>query len=210
VLLGKVLGRGTGLALLDVGFGAGELARRVKDHCRHLAGIELDAGAARLSAHLFDRWVEGDLVLALREKFETPFDVIVAGDVLEHLPDPGAVLNLLGPLLAPGGRLLVSLPNVANVTVRLGLLCGRFDYTSRGILDETHQRFFTRRTGRALLEAHGFRVVDVVPTAMPVELALPALGRPPLGPAVRGGALVLARALPGLFGYQFVYEAVRA
>ena len=210
MLLSKILGRGTGLSLLDVGFGAGELARRVKDRCRHLAGIELDAGVAQLSAHLFDHWVEGDLVLALKERFDEPFDVIVAGDVLEHLPDPGAILNLLGPLLAPEGRLLVSLPNVANIVVRLGLVFGRFDYTPRGILDETHLKFFTRRTGRALLTAHGFRVVDVVPTAMPFELALPALGRPPLAPAVRGGAVLLARTLPGLFGYQFVYEAVRA
>lgn len=196
--------------ILDVGFGAGELARRVKDRCRHLAGIEFDAGAAQQSAHLFDRWIEGDLVPALKERFDTLFDVIVAADVLEHLPDPGTVLNLLGPLLAPEGRLLVSLPNIANISVRLALLFGRFDYTPRGILDQTHLRFFTRRTGQALLEAHGFRVVDTVPTAMPVELAVPALGRPPLAPVVRGGAVLAARMLPGLFGYQFVYEAVRA
>ena len=42
---------------------------------------------------------------------------------------------------------------------------------------------------------------------MPVELALPLLGRPPLGPLVRAGAALLARAWPGMFGYQFVYEA---
>lgn len=96
------------------------------------------------------------------------------------------------------------------MTIRLGLLLGRFDYAPRGILDATHLRFFTRRTGRALLESNGYRVTNVAATAMPVELALPALGRPPLAPLVRGGALLSARLWPTLFGYQFIFEAVPA
>jgi 2-polyprenyl-3-methyl-5-hydroxy-6-metoxy-1,4-benzoquinol methylase len=134
----------------------------------------------------------------------------VAGDVLEHLPDPGAVLVRLGPLLAPEGRLFVSLPNVANVTVRLGLLLGDFDYTPRGLLDETHMRFFTRKTGRRLLTAHGFTIRSETATAMPVELALPFLAKPPLASLVRSATLFLARLWPTLFGYQFVWEAAPA
>ena len=42
---------------------------------------------------------------------------------------------------------------------------------------------------------------------MPVELALPVLGRPPLALPVRATARLLAAAWPGMFGYQFVYEA---
>ena len=45
---------------------------------------------------------------------------------------------------APGGTLFVSLPNVANVTVRAALAAGRFPYADRGILDRTHLRFYTR------------------------------------------------------------------
>jgi 2-polyprenyl-3-methyl-5-hydroxy-6-metoxy-1,4-benzoquinol methylase len=198
------------LRLLDVGFGAGELARRVRERCSYLAGIELDAEAAGASAHFFDLCVARDLSESLETLGNAPFDVVVAGDVLEHLPDPGAVLDRLRPLVRKDGRLLVSLPNVANVTVRLSLLAGRFEYAPRGILDGTHVRFFTRKTGRRLLESHGFIVVSETATAMPVELAFPFLGRPPLAPAVRGGAIAAAHLLPGLFGYQFVWEAVRA
>lgn len=207
VLLARVRERGEGLSVLDVGFGAGHLARRIRPLCRYLAGIELDAEAAREGAGSFDDPLVDDVVHGLAGPWREPFDVAVVGDVLEHLPDPDRALELLRPLLAPGGRLLVSLPNVANVTVRLSLLAGRFPYADRGILDRTHLRFFTRRTGRRLLERCGFEVLRETPTAMPVELVFPLLGRPPLGGLVRASARLLSSAWPGMFAYQFVFEA---
>lgn len=207
VLLGRIATLGDSLSVLDVGFGAGHLARRIRPRCRYLAGIELDPEAAREGSAFFDDPVLNDVVRGLAGPWREAFDVVVAADILEHLPEPGQALDLLRPLLREGGLLLVSLPNVANVTVRLALLLGRFPRAERGILDRTHLGFFTRRTGRELLEAHGFRVVRETPTAMPVELALPLLGRPPLAAPVRAAAALLARAWPGMFGYQFVYEA---
>jgi SAM-dependent methyltransferase len=207
VLLSRIVARGEGLSVLDVGFGAGHLARRIRPFCRYLAGIELDPEAALEGASFFDDPLVDDVVRGLAGPWREPFDFIVAGDILEHLPEPERALALFRPLLKPDGLLLVSLPNVANVTVRLGLLFGRFPSTDRGILDRTHLRFFTRRTGRELLSGHGFRVVRETPTAMPVELALPLLGRPPLATPVRAAVRLLAAAWPGMFGYQFVYEA---
>lgn len=207
VLLSRVRALGEGLAVLDVGFGAGHFARRIRPLCRYLAGIELDPEAALEGSAFFDDPLVDDVVHGLAGPWREPFDVVVAGDVLEHLPVPERALALLPPILKPEGLLLVSLPNVANVTVRLGLLAGRFDPTDRGILDRTHLRFFTRRTGRELLSRSGFRVERETATAMPVELALPAFGRPPLAPVGRGGAKALAALWPGMFAYQFVYEA---
>jgi len=207
VLLSRITTLGEGLAVLDVGFGAGHLARRIRSRCRYLAGIELDPEAAREGAGFFDDPVVDDVVSGLGGPWREPFDLVVAGDILEHLPEPGLALARFRPLLKPGGLLLVSLPNVANVTVRFGLLFGRFPLSDRGILDRTHLRFFTRRTGRELLEQHGFAVLGETPTAMPFELALPALGRAPLAGPVRATARLLAAAWPGMFGYQFVYEA---
>ena len=207
LLLEKVLARGKDLAVLDLGFGAGLLARRIRPACRYLAGVELDPDAAKEGAPFFDDPVTGDLLEGVSGPWKEPFDVIVAGDILEHLPRPEVLLGSLKPLLKPDGVLLLSLPNVANVTVRLGLLFGRFTYVPRGILDRTHQRFFTRATGRVLLEESGYRVLSICATAMPLELVLPALGRPPLAGLVRGASLAVARLWPTLFGYQFVYEA---
>ena len=189
VLLERVLRRGSGLAVLDIGFGAGRLAERIRPACRYLAGVELDAGAAREGARFFDDPVTGDIFEGISGPWKGPFDVIVAGDVLEHLPRPGDLLPALKPLLKSDGALLVSLPNVANVTVRASLLAGRFPYANRGILDHTHLRFYTRASARALLEGSGFRIAWETATAMPVELA---------------------GAWPTLFGYQFVFEAAPA
>lgn len=210
ILLSKARARGPRLRILDLGFGAGELARRLRPNAAYLAGIERDSFEARRALDAFDAPILGDLLEGLRSLAGAPFDVVIAGDVLEHLADPAAALALVRPLLAPDGRLLVSLPNVANVTVRVALLFGRFEYAPRGLLDATHLRFFTRRTGRRLLEAAGFRILDERATAMPVELALPVLGRLPFAPAVRALAVAAARLLPRLFGYQFVWEAARA
>jgi SAM-dependent methyltransferase len=207
VLLSRILALGDGLSVLDVGFGAGHLARRIRPRCRYLAGIELDPEAAREGAAWFDDPLVDDVLHGLSGPWREPFDVIVAGDILEHLPEPDRALALLRPILKPEGLLLVSLPNVANVTVRLGLLAGRFQTADRGILDRTHLRFYTRSTGRDLLSRSGYRVVRDTPTAMPVELAFPFAGRPPLAAPVRAVTRLLASAWPGMFGYQFVFEA---
>ncbi len=210
VLLEKIGRRGNGLSVLDLGFGAGALAKRIRAACAFLAGIELDPLAARESIHLFDQPIVGDVVAGLSLLGKQAFDVIVAGDILEHLAEPEVALSLIRPLVKPDGCLLVSLPNVANVAIRAALLFGRFSYGERGILDRTHLRFFTAASGQELLERTGFRVVDRRSTAMPVELALPVLGRRPWGPPVRASTILAARLLPGLFGYQFVFEAVPA
>jgi len=52
---------------------------------------------------------------------------------------------------------LVSLPNVAYLDNRLGLLNGKWNYTDEGILDRTHLKFFTLSTAEKLLSAAGFR-----------------------------------------------------
>ena len=210
LLLERVAGRGEGLALLDLGFGSGELARRVRPRCRYLAGIDADAEAARAAEGILDEVHVGDLAEGLARRWAFPFDVIVAGDILEHLPCPEELMAPIRSLLAPGGRLLLSLPNVANVTTRLALLAGRFDYADRGILDRTHLRFYTLKTARRLLVSAGFRIVGEWVTPMPVELAVPALARPPLLGPGRAVSSALGRLSPGLFGYQLVFEAEAA
>ena len=198
---------GTNLRLLDLGAAGGHLGRAVRDHCDFLAGVEPDSSLPPSAREGYDDWRACDALAA--GGWEAPFDVVVCADVLEHLVHPEEALERIRGWLKPGGVLLVSLPNIANVSVRASLLAGRFRYTHRGILDRTHVSFYTRSTAREMLESAGFTVVGCEPTAMPYELAAPVLARPPWNAAVRFLAGVSSRAWPTLFGYQFVFEAVK-
>jgi 2-polyprenyl-3-methyl-5-hydroxy-6-metoxy-1,4-benzoquinol methylase len=197
-----------GRRLLDLGAAGGHLGRAVRDRCAYLAGVDPDPSLPPECREGYDDWRSTDALSA--GSWEAPFDVVVCADVLEHLPRPEELLARIRDWLAPGGTLFVSLPNVANVTVRAGLLLGRFPYAEKGILDRTHLRFYTRRSARRLLEDAGFHVRNIAATAMPYELAAPVLGRVPLAAPVRAFAAGSAKLWPTLFGYQFVMEAARS
>jgi Methyltransferase domain len=99
----------------------------------------------------------------------TPFDTILCLDVLEHMVDPWQVVHrLVTQHLAPGGTLVVTVPNIQHHTVVLPLLLkGRWQYEEAGILDRTHLRFFSRHSAVSLL-AH----TDLSPaTCTPLSFA---------------------------------------
>lgn len=81
---------------------------------------------------------------AWKDKFSyLQFDYILFADVLEHLNNPSKVLEISATLLKPDGKILASIPNIAHNSVIIDLIKNKFDYTENGILDKTHQRFFT-------------------------------------------------------------------
>jgi len=86
------------------------------------------------------------------------FDVVLFADVLEHLYDPLAALRKAIPHLREGGRVVASIPNIAQISVIYDLLYGRFDYAKTVILDDTHIRFFTRRSVLDLFTKAGLSI----------------------------------------------------
>lgn len=86
-------------------------------------------------------------------------------DVLEHLPHPSSVLKKLKKNLKKEGYFIISVPNVANWSIRFRLLFGKFDYTEYGILDKSHLRFFTRKSLERLIEEVGLKIkkLEVTP-----------------------------------------------
>ena len=124
-------------------------------------------------------------------------DVVLCADVLEHLRDPWDTLAWLRTLLAPGGRAVISVPNVAHWTARRELLRGRFPYAQHGLFDRTHLRFFTRESARELAHRAGFAVrrEAPAPAPLPLESRVPALAR------VRDPCV---RRCPELLALQFV------
>jgi O-antigen biosynthesis protein len=187
--------------VLDVGCSTGYLAERLQQRGSTVIGLEMDERAAELARRFCEAVYVGDI-----ETMELPlepasFDAIVCGDLIEHLRDPQAVLSRLRPLLKPGGRLVLSTPNIANWAMRVGLLFGRFRYTEWGILDRTHTHLFTRKTLTECLEAAGYRV-EVFDYTVPV----PVLSTP----RVEGLAHLMGKLRPSLLAYQFVVAAVPA
>jgi hypothetical protein len=109
-----------------------------------------------------------------------------------------ATLRQLADHTAPGGHLVVSVPNIANWAMRLNLLLGRFDYTDRGILDRTHLRFFTVRSLAELAVASGFEPI-VVTASTPVPFVR--------NRRVARWFFALGDLRPSFFGYGLVMVA---
>ncbi|MGH7391354.1 MAG: class I SAM-dependent methyltransferase [Candidatus Rokuibacteriota bacterium] len=200
------LGPGGGRRLLDVGAAEGLLSRPLTERGWRVTALEADAEAARVGARHCERMVVASADGPLPD-LGGPFDVIVCADVLEHLVDPESALARLVTHLAPGGAVVVSIPNVAHLWIRLGLLAGRFDYADRGILDRTHLRFFTRRTLEALLATTVLTVERFTATPAPLYQVVPVRWHGRGLAVVHELSALVARGLPRLFAYQFVVLA---
>jgi len=194
-----------GGTLLDLGAAGGELGNAVRDHFDRTIGFEYNVDCVGSLQGKFDAIVIADLERV--RKLPDNVNAIVLADVLEHLRSPASALQLVRESLASDGRLFVSVPNIANITVRLGLLFGIFEYRDRGILDHTHLRFYTMRTIRRDIENAGFRIMAVRGSSVPIRLII---GRYTPEPLLRFGEAILSmitRVWRGLFAYQIVLVA---
>lgn len=152
-----------GKSILEFGCGEGVFGAALKERqsCR-VIGIELDPRAAAIAAKRLDAVLTGDAT-AIVYKMKESFDVIVGGDILEHLEEPWTFLADLRRVADPGATLILSLPNVANWAVVDDLLNGRFDYVYLGILCAGHLRFFTRRSIEEMIHISGWILVSIEP-----------------------------------------------
>src|SRR5436305_5008865 len=154
--------------LLDLGAAGGELGAAVRDRFDRTIGFEYDVDRIGQLRPRFDSVVIADLETV--RKLPSNARVVVLADIIEHLRNTGALLGCVREALAAEGRVFISVPNIANITVRLGLLFGVFEYRDRGILDYTHLRFFTMRTIRRDIENAGFRIIAVRGSSVPIRL----------------------------------------
>lgn len=196
------------LRILDVGSADGYLGAILKERGHYVAAVECDPRLAEKARPIYHRFYQIDV-----DSFEFPedheYDLIIFADVLEHLADPAAVLRRCFASLKDDGKIIVSVPNVANFVVRLSLLLGRFDYGDRGILDRTHLRFFTLKTLTKLFHETGFNIRQIVATPIPVQLISPVTNRQFFAP-FHYCHFQLVQLWKTLLAYQFVVQADRA
>jgi 2-polyprenyl-3-methyl-5-hydroxy-6-metoxy-1,4-benzoquinol methylase len=157
-------------SVLEIGCATGYFTRAMVERGCKVVGIELDPVAAAVAEAWAERVVVGDLDRAevWDQIDDESFDVVLCGDVLEHLRDPLSALRAAVRKLRPDGVVVTSLPNVAHGDVRLHLLQGSFRYRDLGLLDRTHVRFFTLETIRELLRDAGLLVVDTKRVVVPL------------------------------------------
>jgi 2-polyprenyl-3-methyl-5-hydroxy-6-metoxy-1,4-benzoquinol methylase len=194
-----------GSRILDVGTASGTLARMCQNKSLHLFGVEPNQEWAQAASPLYEKvWV--GVIEDIADESLEGYDAVVLGDILEHVTVPDDVLRKLVTLQESGSIFMVSVPNVANIWVRLNLLVGRFDYTDRGILDRTHMRFFTRKLLVAMVENAGLKIDSIRVTPIPLEL-VSNFFISPLGRFIHGVFAQLTTLFPTLLGYQFIVEA---
>ncbi len=189
-----------GSKVLELGCASGYLSGYMEQElgCR-VTGLEADPAATAIATTRCTEVYTADLDApnALDvARANAPYDVLFAAAVLEHLKQAETILQTAHSLLKPGATLIVSLPNIAHWSIRLRLLRGRFDYEDYGVMDKTHVRLYTLKTGRALIEQAGYRVENVQVAGSGIQNVLNrTLGqRAPL-------------ILPNLLGYELIYVA---
>jgi len=163
---------GHGKVVLEVGCATGYMSRRLTALGNRVTGLDSNAAAVDEARSFCADTIVADLdsqsiAAAVGDK---RFDVVVFGDVLEHLRDPWHVLDESRDILLPNGYAVISIPNIAHGAVRLSLLRGTFEYSEYGLLDNTHLRFFTLRSIRELCSRAGYRIETLDRTKVPLFL----------------------------------------
>src|SRR3989338_2118133 len=184
-----------GVRILDVGCGTGKLGKLIKSKINcYIEGIEIDPEAAKIAQKGYDKIIEINLEELIAQKKLLgaigKYDIIILGDILEHIRQPDELLRSCQDVLKDNGYLIASIPNIANWMIRIKLLFGIFNY-SGGILDEGHVRFFTYKTARRLLQKNGYSIISVTNNNHTIPIK------------------VLGGIWKRLFAFQFVFKCRR-
>lgn len=177
--------------VLDVGCGRGVVAALWREKGFDVTGVDFSSQALEEAERRGVPVISGSLDEI--EVGET-YDVILCLEVLEHLPDPLAMVERMKSWLAPGGAMIISLPNEFHLLRRLAMVAGYFPFAGH---EYPHLHLFHRPTIARFFAAAGLDKVR--------ETALPLC--PPRYPAVlRLPSRWLARIFPGFFSISLMYR----
>lgn len=200
---------GSDKRVVEFGCASGYMSRWLAAAGCRVTGVEVDPAMAAQAREVCDEVVVADLdTRRLVDLLPgSAFDVAVYGDVLEHVRDPWRVLGETRSLLADGGSVVMSIPNIAHGNVRLALLRGSFDYQELGLLDNTHLRFFTAKTVQELCLRAGYRIERMERTK--TALFAPTDTMPKLDPSEFDPSVIAEiRRDPEHDTFQFIIRAV--
>lgn len=196
---------GNNKKVLEIGTSTGYVTKILKDFKNVVTGIEIDQEAAQIAKPYCKLMIVGNVEELDLDKYLDPasFDVILCGDILEHLKNPAVLLKRLKDYLVPDGYLVVSIPNFCHGDVLLNIINGDFHYTSQGLLDETHLHFFGLKNIYSVFVEQGYEIRDIQTTNISIgdtELKCNLEKIP-------HELLKFIRSLPNTDVYQFIFSA---
>lgn len=155
--------------VLEAGCASGHVSEKLKAQGCSVVGVEMDATVVQLAQPWVERVVIGDFDDgALWQELEgEDFDVVLFGDVLEHLRDPLSTLCEAVKHLRPSGVAVISVPNITHADVKVALLNGTFPYRDSGLLDRTHIHFFTKESVMDLVKRAGLIPTEIYRVTVP-------------------------------------------
>ncbi|MEW5767067.1 MAG: class I SAM-dependent methyltransferase [bacterium] len=161
--------RGAGQQILDIGCGSGTI-EEITD-ARNNSFIGIDCIEPEKNQDRFKEFIIQDLEdgLPITKLKGRGFDYILLLDILEHLKNHTKLLQDVHQIADPDTKIIISVPNIANIYIRLSLLLGRFEYADRGTLDRTHLRFFTRSSFRRWVRDNHFVIEKQIYTNLPIN-----------------------------------------
>ncbi len=152
--------------VLEIGAGAGDtlLYAKEKEFAKNIYGVELcNIENSNQTNSIFSNFIIGNIETLELPFDKNSFDVIICGDVLEHLVDPYKVLKVLKTYLKEDGVMVASIPNIREFkTMKKIFFDGDFKYEDSGILDRTHLKFFTKKNIIDLFKNEGFDILKIV------------------------------------------------
>ncbi len=194
---------GINAQILDVGCSSGFLGSLLNGWDGKKVGIEMNKEAAKKATAYYDEVRTQDIRNYVPPS-EEKYDVIVLADIIEHLDNPEDIVRKY--IQNSGGEriIIISVPNVANIYIRLNLLFGRFDYGRRGLLDRTHLRFFTKKSIKEFCENLGLHVERIEVTPIPLPLINRLFAKGQLFYFLYIFLAIKTRIFKGLLSYQFI------
>lgn len=147
------------LKVLDLGCWDGSYASRYKKKTNKVYGVESSVTAAKKAEKRGVKVQQGDF-MEINPFPKEKFDVIIAGEIIEHVFDTDLFVKKIAEKLKPGGKLIITTPNVASLPRRILLLFGINPILEHRVTNDTagHIRYFTFKELHKLLEDYGLEI----------------------------------------------------
>jgi len=147
-----------------LGCGNGTFTARIAGAGYEVVGVDASASGIRIASSLIPgaTFYEGSLEQPLPAALRGQFDAVIAVEVIEHLPVPGALCARAREALRPGGQFILTTPYHGYLKNLALAVSGQLDSHWQPWRDGGHIKFFSRATVTELITREGFDVTGFV------------------------------------------------